>query len=532
MSRPRHRFFAVIGMVTLAAFALRALPLGAQSLWRDEVDALRFATGPLPELLSRFAQVGWNGPLYYLLLRGWVGLTGTSEYAPRFLSLLFGVLSIPLVYAVGRRLFTPQAGLLGALLVASSPYMVWYSQEVKMYTLVPALILLAIYALHRAIAGGRWTWWAAQVLATTFALYSHILAALAIPIQVLLYLVWWPRARKQWVGGLVSLACLTLPYIPLLVWQWPLVFQTRETGFYPYTPGEMTLILLTGWTTGILPLSSPLGRPFLGLMGGLAMLGLGVVSFLPSLLSPGAAEDEVLRNGLNLLAWLLLPLLMVGLISQWQPLFTDRYLTWSAPAFYLFVGLGLAFLLRFETWGSWVALLLVGVVLVINGMNTWRQVVTPIKSDFRAAAAYVSNYRPADEEVVPSTPRSSLRVQVYLPLVGADRVGLSSAGELIVFQIPYGRYTFDYYYPAQEYSWADGHYTNRRTADGSYSVTEQENARYMQEIIADKAVVWLVATETTMWDERGLVQAWLDEHARRVDEAHFTRVDVFRYALD
>ena len=102
----------------------------------------------------------------------------------------------------------------------------------------------------------------------------------------------------------------------------------------------------------------------------------------------------------------------------------------------------------------------------------------------------------------------------------------------MIFQIPYGRYTFDYYFPREGYAWAEGNYTNYRAADGTFSVTEAENARYMEEIVEGHSVVWLVATETAMWDERGLVHAWLESNARRVDAAHFARVDVYRYVLE
>ena len=97
-----------------------------------------------------------------------------------------------------------------------------------MYTMVPALALLIIYALHRAIEGEGGHWWVVQSVATTLAFYSHILAALLIPVQILLYFVWWPRARKQWVGALVSLAFLILPYLPLVLWQAPQVLKVRE----------------------------------------------------------------------------------------------------------------------------------------------------------------------------------------------------------------------------------------------------------------------------------------------------------------
>ena len=36
-------------------------------------------------------------------------------------------------------------------------------------------------------------------------------------------------------------------------------------------------------------------------------------------------------------------------------------------------------------------------------------------------------------------------------------------------------------------------------------------------------------TEMEMWDQRGLVRAWLEANMRRADEAHFARVDVYRY---
>ena len=51
----------------------------------------------------------------------------------------------------------------------------------------------------------------------------------------------------------------------------------------------------------------------------------------------------------------------------------------------------------------------------------------------------------------------------------------------------------------------------------------------MQEITEKHGPVWLIATETEMWDNRGLVQMWLDVNTQRTDERHFMRVTVYRY---
>jgi len=528
---------AFMVLVMLLAFGLRAGSLTTQSLWRDEVDALCYAfefphltaqvlapaaagelttpcACPPPPVtlgeeqrqeppLRRLTRVlrpmiRQNGPLYFFLLRGWIGLAGHTVYSLRFFSLWFGVLGVPLTHALGRRLLGRAAGRLSALLVAASPYLVWYSQEVKMYTLVPALALLALYGLRRAVDGGGRRWWGVQVVATSLAFYTHIWSALLVPVQAVLLASWWPRWRRRLWGVLVSLALLTLPYLPLALWQIPSAFARRETGFPAYTLGEMALLLLNGWSLGITGRGWPWGA---ALCGGAALLGIvgaaltGVGAGLrPRPHGGGDRGGSPLRG---LVGWLAVPLVAVWFVSLWQPLFTDRYLIWAAPAFYLLAGAGLAFLWR---RGRWPAVLLLVGVLALFGVNLQAQATLPIKSDLRAAAAYVeARYRPAD---------------------------------LLIFQIPHVRYTFDYYFGPEAYVWADGLYTNHRGADGTYLTTEGTAGLMLAQVTRGYRTVWLVASEVGMWDERGLVQGWLEANGERMEEAHFVRVDVYRYRLD
>ncbi len=557
MPRKRFRYLAAISLLLLVGFLVRAVSLDAQSFWRDEVDALRFATAPWAEMLSNFTRPGWNGPLYYLLLRGWITLAGTSEYAMRFFSLLFGVLSAPLIYALGRRLFKSSVGVTSMLLIITSPYLVWYSQEVKMYTLVLSLALLAIYSLRRALEGGSWAWWVAQIAATSMAFYSHVLAALLVPVQVLLCLAWWSQTQKRWRGALISLACLTLPYVPLAIWQAPLALQSRDTGFYPYSLTQMTAILLNGWATGVKGWGHPWVTALLSLLAGVEVLNAlpALVAIVGRLLisvihrSPlplmrasrlmralvsqrdrASREQSEWRTGnqapLVLMIWLLVPLLSVWLISLRQPLFTDRYLIWTAPAFYLLVALSLTSLATIEHEMRWIVVPLLVATLTINGVNLHQQATRPIKSDFRAAAAYVADYQEPPEADQPALVEGRFRHTVYLPILAT---GLRGFDNLIIFQIPHGRYTFDYYFPIEAYPQAEGLYTNHRTPDGEYSLSEEQAARQMREMTRGYETVWLVATEVSMWDERNLVQQWLNQHAKQTTEAHFHRVDVYRY---
>lgn len=562
MDHSRSFYFVAVALLALTAFFVRAASLDTQSLWRDEVDALCYAFefpqliaraltpevkgdlytpcacppppaalngAPGVSMLSRLAQVlggmiRQNGPLYYLLLRGWIALAGQSEYAMRFFALFFGVLGVPLIYGLGRRLFNPDVGLFAALLITFSPYLTWYSQEVRMYTMVPALTLLIVYALRRAVDGEDWLWWIVQSIATTLAFYSHILAALLILVQILLYVVWWSRARKQWVGALISLAFLILPYLPLVLWQAPLALKARETGFPSYTLAQMAEILLNGWSLGIAGWGWSWGMWLAGLLALWGVLSFLILPF-PNPLPPERRAGWI-SNRLALLVWLVTPLLVVWLISLRQPLFTDRYLSWAAPAFYLLVALGLSSFADFGIWGRGVAIVLAGLVLVVSGNNIWRQATNVLKADFRAAAAHVANYSAPNESTARQTSGEEYPFRCYFPLIMLER---HTPDELLVFQIPHARYSFDYYFPADEYAWAEGLYTNHRAPDGSYLMSEQEAAFQMEEMTAGYSTIWLLATEVSMWDERGLVHAWLEANGERVDEAHFVRVDVYRY---
>jgi 4-amino-4-deoxy-L-arabinose transferase-like glycosyltransferase len=474
MQAAHYRKLACWGMfcLLLLAFASRVFTLTNQSLWRDEVDALRFATAPWQEVLNTFTRPGWNGPLYFFLLRGWIGLTGSSEFALRYFSLLLGVAAVALAFVLARRLARTATAFLCATFFAASPYFIWYSQEVKMYTLILACATLAIYALRRAVQTNRPLWWITFVIATTITFYSHILAALLIPVEMILTLTWGIGVRRRWwwIGALASFACLTLPYLPLMLWQLPLIFQPAQTGYSFYPFDQMLIVTLNGFAAGI---SGKLPDFTLWLVGLPMLIG--------AFLSEAAWRDKA-----ALLAWLLLPPLALYLVSLNRPIFTDRYLIWIGPAFYLLVALGAVALGQL-----WKPLGLVTTLAVIGiaATGAYFQAATPIKSDLRGAARYFEAHH--------------------------------AQGDLVIFQIPYVRYTFEYYY-RQPYEWADGPFTN-------YGMSDAQVDEQMRPIVAGCKTVWLVASEMEMWDSKLQVWKWLEAHGRRTEEKVFAQVILYRY---
>jgi mannosyltransferase len=478
-------------LLLLFAFALPISGLTAQSLWRDEVDALRFSRVSLGSLVESFSRPGWNGPLFYVLLRVWVALAGGSAFSLRYLSLFAGTLGVATLYRLGRAWFSRIVGYAAALLMACAPYMVWYEQEAKMYALLPLLAVAVLWVYSRALRGGDWRLWPILVALTWVMAAMHVMGALIVPLMVALYFLWWPVARTRWRSALVALAGCVLPGLVALPWALPLLRRGGDIGHRFVTLPAMTSTMLYAFSRGITS------------AGGLWPVGLSLFCLLAgTFLWPGVSLGDRLRVLARAWrsqlaaasyvgaawAWLLVPLLGLYLISTRVPVFVDRYLIWIGPAFYLLLARGLDELRRRSTLLTSVCL---AGLLTLNGLAIWQQSAKPIKSDFRAAAAYVRQHR--------------------------------QPGELVLFHISYVRHTFEYYYgPASPA--ADGIPSDENT-------TREAVDAAMRERTAGHEVVWLVLSEPEMWDARGMTVAWLDEHGQATARADYARVSVIRYEL-
>jgi len=116
----RRAWFTVRLLLLLAvitAWALRVHHLDTQSLWYDEAVSAHVASQGVAEL-TRWTAEDIQPPLYYYVLAGWTRLMGAGqpgEWTLRFPSVAFGLLTVPLMWAVGRRLMGRGAGAAAAL---------------------------------------------------------------------------------------------------------------------------------------------------------------------------------------------------------------------------------------------------------------------------------------------------------------------------------------------------------------------------------------------------------------------------------
>ena len=131
----------IVLLLCLVAFGLRFLFID-NPLWYDEACSWVTSTdsaGIMHNLLNVDLQ---HTPLYFVLLKFWINIFGQSEVAMRALSLIFGILTVPLSYIVGKKI--SKNAFFSAMICAVSPLLVLFSSEVRMYSLVVFLVLFSI----------------------------------------------------------------------------------------------------------------------------------------------------------------------------------------------------------------------------------------------------------------------------------------------------------------------------------------------------------------------------------------------------
>jgi mannosyltransferase len=203
-----------IGAVTVLAATLRFATLGLQSYEFDEAATLYVIRGSFTHMLHGVARNESTPPLYYVVAWVWAQAFGTGEAGLRSLSALAGVATVPVVYAVGRTLASQRIGIVAAMIVATSSYLVFYSQEARSYALFTLLTMLAMLYCVRASqdpAPWRFGLWAGCSVA---AIATHYFAIFPWVGQAVVLAVY-GAPRRLLARSIVAVALASIPLLLL-----------------------------------------------------------------------------------------------------------------------------------------------------------------------------------------------------------------------------------------------------------------------------------------------------------------------------
>ncbi|HLY89166.1 MAG TPA: glycosyltransferase family 39 protein [Acetobacteraceae bacterium] len=215
---PRTRFIGATALVIAIAVMARAFELGSQSLWTDELFTRYYPSLFSLKFLWTTGLFHENSPpLYYIAIKAWMALFGSSETALRSLSLLASVLTLPLVYLLAMELFHQRRhGLLAMLAFSLLPMQIGFAQEARTYALLLIPLCGALLAIARMLRGD-WQWQTAVLygFCATAALYCHVIAAFFLVACNIVVIAATARHQRQawrrWVAINALVFVLTIP---------------------------------------------------------------------------------------------------------------------------------------------------------------------------------------------------------------------------------------------------------------------------------------------------------------------------------
>lgn len=493
-------------LLTLFAFAIRLWRLDAQSLRGDEAFDVLFASQSLGEIIYqlRFNQI--YPPLYHTLDHFWLMLAGHSQLSARFIALCAGVLLVPVGYRLAKDLFGERVARLASVLVAVHPFLIWHSQDGRMYTLLALCVALAAWFAVRVWAWDmKWTTKDSQpsdyasrmthdvlyTIAATLAITTHYFAYFAIFTLNVVALYWgwrrrWPpKLYARWFILNVIVGLIGLMWIALA---WARFSVHTADWIAPTSPLEVLRRSLLAYSLGT-TITWERAWPFVMVMLALAVMSV-YVDERRRTNDEGRPSSIIHPSSLVVASLVALPLILIYLGSLWRPMYDEKFLIFIVPFYIMLVARGLVVLRQWQVVGALVIITAMSASLQNYHFDTRFAKAPP----WRAAAQVILSQSRAGDLVIYNFPDPSLLYQVdgALPMV------------LLPAQATY-------------------------SAEGAIPLDAAETENALRQLSEQYERIWFVPQPSPNWDKDGAVGRWLSRFADRDQLYNWTGLTLERY---
>jgi mannosyltransferase len=416
-SRQLERYFTVtLLLVAVGAMAISLMIGLQQSVWFDEAYSVFLSKQPVLSLIH-LTSVDTHPPLYYLLLKGWSGIFGWSEIALRSFSVVAMGGAVVLAGLLVKRMFGVRAALMTLPFVALSPLLLRYGFEIRMYALGSLIGIAATYTLVTALEtksrSRQWKLYALYAVLVALGVYTHYFIALLWAAH-LAWLVWracrdkQPVAKTPWFIALIGGTALFLPWVPVLLSQ--ISGGTQATVLQAVTvealAGIVSFAFLyqPSWQLG--------GYGTVILVFIMVALGVLIVRAFKK-----ASKKE--RDYLWLFtAYLLVPVGLIALVSLWQPLYLEQYLSLFVIGAMLLVGITVSYTAKKLSSWTGLAVFVLYVVLLLGvgqlakvGNTNYQRLQKPAVSEAAKSIASCDK----STTVLAADPYTAIELSYYLP---------------------------------------------------------------------------------------------------------------------
>lgn len=322
----RDRASVWLWAIVIVSIVLRLLALAYKSFWIDEIASVAIA--------RRTSKVFWhflwhdegNMAAYYVLLRPWLYF-GYGEGTVRLLSVIPGVISIPVMYGLGRRLFGRRTALLATLLLALNACAIFVSQEARGYGFVVLAVLLSTYLFVRLIESPGYGVACAYAIIAGLSCYFHYFCVL-VPAAHYAAVMGLRADRRPWKPLILAAAIIAVMAAPIL---WLIHAQD---------PGHISWVQPPSWLE-LYHLGAYLAAASGKTVGAvLLVLNLVLVGFFLQGFLKAWSDVEGRWRWLLVTSLVATPIVITLLASIIRPAFYHRFLVVCLPGWVLMTALG------------------------------------------------------------------------------------------------------------------------------------------------------------------------------------------------
>ena len=251
-----------LALITVLAAGLRFFRLGEWSFWIDEIYTISHAQhhfGNLELILEHIPPARNWVPISVILTAQVLNLLGVSEWSARLVSAVIGILTIPILYFPLKKIFGNRVVLIALLLLAVSPWHIFWSQNARFYTLLMLFYTLALLAVYFGLEQDKPVYFGVFYVLFYLAFSERVITVLIIPVVALyLFLLWILPIEKPRGFNLKNILILSSPIILFLLFQLILflttgsyIFSSDVAALAPPIDSPMRLLIIIVFSIGI-----------------------------------------------------------------------------------------------------------------------------------------------------------------------------------------------------------------------------------------------------------------------------------------
>ena len=298
-----------------------------QSIWFDESYSAYLTRFEYPKLWELTA-ADVHPPFFYILLKTWAHFFGHTDFAMRMLSVLFGAIAIIFAFLWLKYKYGATAAITASTLLAISPVFIRYGQEMRMYTIILAIVFAATYVLQLAVDNGKKRWWAIYAILISLGMWTHYFCALAwIAHLVYLIKIYGKKIfQKKIIATYGAAVLMFAPWLPSLFVQ---ITSVESGGFWIRDISAHGL--MDYWTESLVYMTSDDAKGWIFLL----LLFVSIIIFALAIKYRGKIR--------MLISLALVPVFVLILLSlpPLESMFNPRYILYSIVAIALIFGVSL-----------------------------------------------------------------------------------------------------------------------------------------------------------------------------------------------